>query len=201
MEKWLKKVTLEGNKVVLIPMQEEHEKDLLFAASDGNLWDLWFTSVPSKETISSYINYAIDEYDKGTCLPFTVVEKRTGELIGSTRLFAASPEHRRLELGYTWYGKSYQGTGINTECKYLILNHAFEKLKCIAVEFRTHWHNTKSRNAITNLGAKQDGVLRNHQIDNSGALRDTVVFSIIQSEWPTVKKSLEYKISKSTLDS
>lgn len=193
-KKWLKEISLEGNKIRLIPLKKEHSNALLLAAGDGNLWELWYTFVPSERTIESYVDRALNDFERGRALPFTVVDRKTDEIIGCTRLFDAVPEHRRLELGYTWYAKSYQKTGVNTECKYLILRHAFEKLKCIAVEFRTHWHNAASRLAITRLGAKQDGVLRNHQIDNTGAYRDTVVYSIIQNEWTCVKKSLEYKL-------
>ena len=196
MKTWLEKITLVGNKVKLIPLEKKHEANLLKAAGDGNLWDLWYTFVPSKETISDYIDYAINDEEKGKSLPFVVVEKKTNSIIGCTRLFAAFPEHRRVELGYTWYAKSHQRTGVNTECKYLLLRHAFETLNCIAVEFRTHWHNIASRSAIANLGAKEDGVMRNHQIDSNGAYRDTVVFSILHNEWTSVKRSLEYKISR-----
>jgi RimJ/RimL family protein N-acetyltransferase len=129
-------------------------------------------------------------------MPFVVREKETGKVIGSTRYCNVDEVNQRLEIGYTWYAKSYQRTSVNTECKYLLLTHAFEKLDAIAVEFRTHWHNHASRAAIARLGAKLDGVLRNHQKSADGVYRDTVVFSIINLEWPVVKKSLEYKLSK-----
>lgn len=195
MTKWLNEIELEGSLVKLIPLRRDHREDLLRAAADGELWKLWYTSVPSEKTIDAYINWVLSEWEKDKALPFVVVEKKTNKIIGSTRFCNATPEHRRVELGYTWYAKSFQKTGVNTECKYLLLTHAFDTLDCIAVEFRTHWHNVASRNAIARLGAKQDGVLRNHQIDAEGAIRDTVVFSILRDEWQVVKKSLLFRMN------
>ena len=180
----------------MIPLTRDHKSLLIQAATDGNLWQLWFTSVPSELTIDKYLSSALNQQELGIALPFVVMEKESGKIIGSTRYCNAEPEHKRLEIGYTWYGKSYQRTGINTECKYLLLTHAFEKLGAVAVEFRTHWHNQASRKAIARLGAKQDGVLRNHRINSDGSYRDTVVFSIIESEWKTVKRSLEFEMKK-----
>ncbi|MCB0515743.1 MAG: GNAT family N-acetyltransferase [Chitinophagales bacterium] len=197
MEKWLNKVILEGNSVILEPLSESHEKGLAAAVSDGNLWELWFTSAPKPENVSAYIQKALQEYENDISLPFLVKNKNTLQIIGTTRYTNATPAHKRLEIGYTWYAKSFQRTGVNTECKYLLLQYAFEHLHCIAVEFRTHFHNFDSRAAIARLGAKQDGILRNHSIDSTGCLRDTVVFSIINNEWQTVKKSLEYRMRKS----
>ncbi|MDC6366172.1 MULTISPECIES: GNAT family N-acetyltransferase [Flavobacteriaceae] len=196
MQTWLSPVTLEGSLVKLIPLQKSHTTDLLDAASDGNLWDLWFTSVPSEKTIEAYIDTALKTQEEDTALPWAVVDKATNKIIGSTRYLNAEGPNRRLEIGATWYAKRVQRTGINTECKYLLLKHAFETLKSIAVEFRTHSHNHASRNAILRLGAKQDGILRNHRIIADGSYRDTVVFSILESEWPTVKTSLEYRMNK-----
>jgi RimJ/RimL family protein N-acetyltransferase len=124
------------------------------------------------------------------------VDKRTREIIGSTRYYNIQSEHRRLEIGYTWYAKKYQRTGVNTESKILLLKYAFEDLNCIAVQFMTNWHNLRSRSAIKRLGAKQDGILRNHRLNPDGTYRDTVVFSITDQEWSGVKKSLEYEIKK-----
>lgn len=194
MSRWLEETQLTGERVVLLPLQRNHASHLVEAAADGKLWDLWFTLVPSKSTINNYIDFALDEKDQGRSLPFVVVDKATGNIIGSTRYCNATPEHKHLEIGYTWYAKSYQRTCINTECKYLLLSHAFEKLGAIAVEFRTHWHNHPSRAGILRLGAKQDGVIRNHQISADGSYRDTVVFSILENEWPAVKKSLGFKL-------
>ncbi len=192
--KWLNETTLQGEKVRLIPLQATHKDALLAAASDGELWKLWFTSVPTSKNIDAYLDFAFQEAAVDRALPFVVVDTKTDQIVGTTRYCNAEPKNRRLEIGYTWYAKRCQRTGINTEAKYLLLRHAFEDLNCIAVEFRTHWHNMPSRNAIARLGAKQDGVLRNHRVDVHGVLRDTVVFSIIDSEWKSVKQSLEYKM-------
>lgn len=196
MKKWLGEISLEGNTVSLHPMQQEHARHLVEAATDGKLWELWYTSVPNEERVDGYIDFAMREKAAGRSLPFVVIQKATGKIIGSTRYCNAEPAHKRVEIGYTWYGKSYQKTSVNTECKYLLLTHAFEALSAAAVEFRTHWHNQASRAAIARLGAKQDGVLRNHRIDPDGCYRDTVVFSIINQEWPTVKKGLEHKLAR-----
>jgi RimJ/RimL family protein N-acetyltransferase len=196
MNKWLQSIELVGNTVKLIPLNELHKEDLLKAASDGELWKIWHTSVPSKDTISEYIEFALNEQNVYRALPFVVIVKASNKIIGSTRFCNANSEHKRLEIGYTWYAQSSQRTVVNTECKYLLLKYAFENLDCIAVVFRTNWHNHASRNAISRLGAKQDGVLRNHRIDKGGRLRDTVVFSILNSEWKGVKKSLEFRLEK-----
>ncbi len=196
MNNWLKPIELEGKFVKLVPLNFNHKKGILNAAADGNLWELWYTSVPSEKTIEQYIDFALKEQNLRRSLPFVVIEKSTNKIIGSTRYCNAEPEHKRLEIGYTWYAKSFQKTGVNTECKFLLLRYAFETLGAIAVEFRTHWHNHPSRNAIERLGAKQDGILRNHRIEIDGTIRDTVVFSIIENEWKAVKKSLEYKMNK-----
>ena len=196
MQNWLNPVTLEGNLVKLVPLQKSHKNELLDAASDGKLWELWFTSVPSEKTIDAYLDTALSAQEKGLALPFVIIDKATDEIIGSTRYMNVETPHRRLEIGSTWYAKRTQRTGINTESKYLLLKHAFETLNAIAVEFRTHFHNHPSRNAILRLGAKQDGILRNHRIDDQGNYRDTVVFSILESEWPTVRYSLEYRMNK-----
>lgn len=192
---WFNPTELVGKNVKLLPLEKEHRDALLAAASDGKLWNLWFTSVPSEQTIDAYIETALKEQNQGVSLPFVVVEMATNSVIGSTRFCNAAPADRRAEIGYTWYAASYQRTGINTECKYLLLKHAFENLDAIAVEFRTNWHNQRSRAAILRLGAKQDGVLRNHKIEPDGTLRDTVVFSIINQEWLAVKKGLEHKMA------
>ena len=197
MNNWLEPTQLEGKQVTLIPLTKEHCDDLLKVAKDGNLWELWYTGVPSEESIDNYIQNALQQQQDGTSLPYVIQQNSTGKIVGCSRYCNVITSSRRVEIGYTWYAKSVQRTAINTEAKLLLLTHAFETLNCIAVEFRTHWHNHPSRNAILRLGAKQDGVLRNHQQDADGAYRDTVVFSIINSEWPTVKKSLESKLTKS----
>jgi len=191
---WLKEVELESELVTLKPLTLEHEQELMLAASDGELWQLWFTSVPKPQDTKAYILKALAQFEAGISLPFVVVDNSSGKVVGCTRFCSAQPEHRRIEIGYTWYAKSSQKTGINTQTKRLLLEYAFEQLHCIAVEFRTHWHNQNSRAAIARLGAKQDGVLRNHQIMADGSYRDTVVFSITNNDWPAVKASLKHKL-------
>jgi RimJ/RimL family protein N-acetyltransferase len=191
-KEWLSPLNLKGKKVLLTPLSTNHRDDLVRAATDGNLWEIWHTSVPSEATVDNYIEQALQEAETGNGLPFVITDISTGKVIGSTRFCNATPQFRRMEIGYTWYAKSYQRTGVNTECKYLLLKYAFEQLDSIAVEFKTNWHNHPSRNAILRIGAKQDGVLRNHRIDAEGVARDTVVFSIINGEWISVKKNLEY---------
>lgn len=193
MNNFLKNINLEGDLVKLIPLTKEHRDALVKAASDGELWNLWYTSVPSQETVDDYINFALAENQADRAHAFAIIDKSNNKIIGSTR-YCNTINKNRVEIGYTWYAKSTQRTGINTETKYLLLTHAFEQLNCIAVEFRTNWHNHPSRNAIDRLGAKQDGVIRNHSLDADGSYRDTVVFSITKEEWPTVKKSLAFKM-------
>ena len=196
MKKWLNKIELERNSVKLVPLSLIHLDALTDAVKNGALWDLWYTSAPEPENVKSYIETAVNEYENGLSMPFAVIRTSDHKVIGTTRYMNADAKNKRLEIGTTWYSESVQRTGINTACKYLLLQYAFEELHCIAVEFRTHWHNIQSRNAIERLGAKQDGVLRNHILDKYGCLRDTVVFSILNSEWNTVKKSLEFKMNK-----
>lgn len=199
MKNWIEELELNGEKVKLIPLQISHKEELLKSAKDGKLWELWHTSVPSSETIDEYIDFALQQKVKGIGYPFSVINKESGEIIGTTRYYGIQPEHKRLEIGYTWYAKQYQRTGINTECKFLLLSYAFEHLDCIAVQFMTNWHNLRSRTAIARLGAKQDGVLRNHRLNKDGSYRDSVVFSITNQEWKNVKKSLEYEMNKYNL--
>ena len=192
---FIEPVVLTGKHVQLEPLTLQHERGLREAAADGELWRLWYCSVPEPEKTRDYIEQALTLQETVHEMPFAVREIRDNEpgaVVGSTRFFRVDPANRHLEIGFTWYAKSVQGSLVNTEAKYLLLAHAFEQLQCIAVEFRTHWMNLRSRAAIASLGAKQDGVLRNHVIMN-GTRRDTVVFSIIDSEWPTVKQHLEFK--------
>jgi len=197
MSHWIEPVELKGNNITLEPMQRQHWDEMLGAASDGRLWELWYTSVPSPDTIDQYIDNALKNRDEKGELPFVVRLNDTSQIVGSTRFCNVDNLNQRLEIGYTWYAKSMQRTGVNTETKWLLLRYAFEHLNAIAVEFRTHWFNQRSRAAILRLGAKQDGVLRNHQKFPDGSLRDTVVFSIIDSEWPAVKNHLESRLSQS----
>ncbi|MBL3522354.1 GNAT family N-acetyltransferase [Serratia plymuthica] len=191
---WLIETELKSKTVSLIPLRKEHAAALVEAAADGRLWELWFTSAPNESTVDDYVDFALSEQVAGRALPFVVVHNDTQKIVGTTRICNADGHNRRVEIGYTWYAKSHQRTAVNTECKRLLLGYAFETLAVIAVEFRTHWHNHASRTAIARLGAKQDGMLRNHQKNADGSYRDTVVFSIIDHEWPMVKKSLEYKL-------
>lgn len=196
-KRWIQPITLTGTHAILEPLSFEHLDGIKEAVKDGELWNLWFTSIPSPETADAYIKTALDMRENAGAIPFIVREKKSNKIIGCTRYFNVDEVNQRLEIGYTWYAESYQRTAVNTECKYMLLAHAFEKLDAIAVEFRTHWHNHKSRAAIARLGAKQDGVLRNHTKSADGVYRDTVVFSIINLEWPAVKKSLEFKLKSS----
>lgn len=195
MKKWLNQITLPGNFIKLVPLTLEHIPSIIEAVKDGELWKLWYTYAPEPENVKPYIEKSINDFNNDISLSFAVIQLNTGKVVGTTRFMNADSINKRLEIGTTWYSASVQRTGVNTECKYLLLQYAFEELNCIAVEFRTHWHNIQSRKAIERLGAKQDGILRNHQLDRSGNLRDTVVFSIINIEWPTVKYSLQHKMS------
>ncbi|MGF1762161.1 GNAT family N-acetyltransferase [Aliivibrio kagoshimensis] len=195
-QQWLLPCELVGASIRLVPLTLDHMNGLIEAEKDGNLSSLWFTSVPNDRSIEAYINDALLQQHNGTSLPFVVIDSITNKVIGSTRFCHIVQNNRRVEIGYTWYGKSHQRSSVNTQCKSVMLQYAFEILGVIAVEFRTHWHNHASRTAIARLGAKQDGVLRNHQQDPDGGYRDTVVFSIINSEWPVVKKSLHYKLKQ-----
>jgi N-acetyltransferase len=197
MSNFIEPITLVGRlQATLEPLRREHEPALLQAAQDGELWNLWYTTVSSPDAVLSYIDTALAMREKQGAMPFVVRRNADGRIVGSTRYFNVDAKNRRLEIGYTWYSASAQRSGINTECKYLLLKHAFEKLNCIAVEFRTHFFNHPSRRAIERLGAKQDGILRNHQVMPNGTLRDTVVYSIIASEWPAVKANLKWLMNK-----
>ena len=195
MSRWIEPATLKGRHVTLEPLTLGHQEALAAAAADGELWNLWYTSVPAPGREREYIETALAMRENLGALPFAVRDAVSGEIVGSTRYFNVEAAHRRLEIGHTWYAKRVQRTPLNTEAKLLLLGHAFETLDAIAVEFRTHFMNHQSRAAIARLGAKEDGVLRNHQIGRDGVLRDTVVFSIIESEWPAVRANLKYKLA------
>ena len=162
---------------------------------DGRLWELWYTSVPAPEQVAADVDRRLAEQRTGTVLPFTVRRQDTGAVVGMTTFLNPDPVTARVEIGSTWLARSAQGTGVNAESKLLLLTHAFEALGCVAVEFRTHWLNHASRAAIARLGAKQDGVLRNHRRMPDGTLRDTVVFSVIESEWPAVRSGLRHRVA------
>jgi N-acetyltransferase len=186
--------TLTGDRVTLEPLAHEHADDLRTAVSDGDLWRTWYTSIPSPAQVPDEIERRLSEHRDGRMVPFAVRDRPTGRVVGSTTFMNVDRMNRRVEIGSTFLARSAQRTGINAESKLLLLSHAFDVWDCIAVEFRTHWHNTQSRTAIAALGAKQDGVLRNHQIGRDGTLRDTVVFSIVRAEWPTVRLSLSERL-------
>jgi N-acetyltransferase len=188
-------VTFRGRHAVLEPLSPDHEAEAVEAVRDGELWNLWYTSVPAPDRMRAEIERRIGLREKGSMLPFAVRDA-TGRFAGMTTYMNIDAPNRRVEIGSTWYRRSVQRTALNTECKLMLLTHAFETLDCIAVEFRTHWMNQQSRAAIARLGAKQDGVLRNHQIAPDGSLRDTVVFSIVASEWPAVKKQLNHQLAR-----
>jgi RimJ/RimL family protein N-acetyltransferase len=192
--RFIEPITLTGRHVRLEPLAAEHLAGIRAAAADGELWNLWYTSVPSPEKTQAWLDLALDMRQRLGAMPFAVRHNASGDIVGSTRYFSVDAANRRLEIGHTWYARRVQRTAVNTESKLLLLTHAFEALNCIGVEFRTHWFNQASRAAIARLGAKQDGVLRNHQLLPDGSRRDTVVFSIIDAEWPAVKRHLEYRL-------
>ena len=192
---FLRAVSLVGELVTLEPLSQEHHEGLVDATSDGDLWDLWYTSVPRPAGMRAEIDRRLGLRDAGTMLPFTTRHNDTRRIVGMTTYMNVDAANRRVEIGSTWTARSAQRTGINTESKLLLLTHAFVELECIAVEFRTHWMNLQSRAAIARLGAKQDGVLRSHSVMSDGSLRDTVVFSIISSEWPGVRNELRRRLA------
>jgi N-acetyltransferase len=189
-------VVLTGDVVVLEPLQPGHAGELGAAVSDGRLWELWYTSVPSPEAMRAEIDRRLAEQAAGRMLPFTV-RRVGGPAVGMTTYMNIEMDVPRLEIGSTWTAASAQRTAVNPESKLLMLGHAFETLGCLAVEFRTHWHNRQSRAAIERLGAKQDGVLRNHRRLPDGSLRDTVVYSITDREWPAVRAGLRARLAAS----
>jgi len=193
MTSWISPMTLEGAHVSLEPLALAHVPALEQAAADGELWRLWYTSVPARDGMRAYVEKALALRESGAAMPWAV-RAANGDIVGSTRYGNVDAENKRVEIGWTWYAKRVQRTALNTEAKLLLLTHAFETLNCAAVEFRTSWFNHASRNAIARLGAKQDGVLRNHMRMADGSYRDTVVFSIIANEWPMVKRHLRFKL-------
>jgi N-acetyltransferase len=187
---------LKASEVVLEPLQLAHRDDLAEAVAVEDLWRTWYTHIPSPETMNDEIARRLALQDQARMAPWAVIDTTTGRAVGMTTYCNLDPSNRRLEIGSTWLGKKAQQTGINTTTKMLLLTRAFEDLGCIAVEFRAHWHNRQSRAAIERLGAKQDGVLRKHTIFENGTIRDTVVYSIIDDEWPTVKFALNERMTK-----
>ena len=191
---WPDPITLRGQYARLEPLSKEHLAALTEAVKDGELSNLWYTAIPLPENMGKEIDRRLSLQAAGSMLPFTVFDAG-GKIVGQTTYMNIDAANRRVEIGSTWYGKSAQRGPLNTQCKLLLLAHAFEALNCIAVEFRTHFFNHQSRRAIERLGAKQDGILRSHQVAPNGTLRDTVVYSIIAAEWPTVKAHLAFQLN------
>jgi RimJ/RimL family protein N-acetyltransferase len=187
--------TLQGQGILLRPLQYTDADALLHAAADGELWNLKVTVVPSTTTVDSYLKKALDGREAGTVMPFAIVLKETGEVIGSTRFWKIDPLNRKLEIGSSWISARFQKTFVNTEAKYLMLRHAFEVLDCVRVQFTTDENNQKSRNAILRLGAQQEGIVRHERIMPDGRKRNSVRFSIIDDEWPQVRLNLERKLA------
>jgi N-acetyltransferase len=192
---WPEPVTLRGRHTTLEPLSREHCEAMGEAAKDGELWKLWYTAVPTLDGMKDEIERRLGLQEHGSMLPFAVLDA-AGTAVGMTTFMNIDHPNRRVEIGSTWYARRVQRTALNTECKLLLMQHAFESLDCIAVEYRTSFFNQKSRRAIERLGAKMDGVLRNHQRHTDGTLRDTCVYSIIQSEWPTVKSHLRFQLDR-----
>ncbi len=193
---WLQPITLRSERANLEPLNNGHRDDLISAVKDGSLWQLWYTYIPKPEMIDEEIRRRLELQATGTSLPFAVIDNLNRRAVGMTSFVNSDPVNRRVEIGFTWYRLAVQRTVINTQCKLLLLQHAFEQLECIAVEFRTHFFNHQSCAAIERLGAKLDGILRCHQVAINGSLRDTCVYSIIASEWPAVRSHLTWEITK-----
>jgi RimJ/RimL family protein N-acetyltransferase len=189
-------VTLEANGIRLEPLDYHHHDELLAAAADGRLWELWFTAVPEPSQTSDYITAALGGQEAGHMLPWAVRELDEGKVIGSTRYHDIVPAVDRVEIGYTWYAKSWQRSHVNTTCKLLLLGHAFDALGCRVVGLRTDNFNFASQRAIEGLGAKRDGVIRHHQARRDGTVRDSVMYSILASEWRDVKRHLELRLAR-----
>lgn len=192
---WPADVVLAGKHARLVPLEPSHADAMCAAARDGELWTLWYTNVPSPERMPAEIARRLDLKAKGSMLPFAVLDA-AGACAGMTSYMNVDAVNRRVEIGSTWYAKRVQRTALNTECKLMLLGHAFETLDCIAVEFRTSFLNHQSRRAIERLGAKLDGVIRSHQRHSDGSLRDTCVYSIIACEWPAVRAHLTFQLSR-----
>jgi RimJ/RimL family protein N-acetyltransferase len=193
---WIEPFELHGEYVSLVPLTMEYHEQLREALADAELWNLWYTSIPRPENLAAEIERRLALQAKGEMVPFAVIDKRTKQAVGMTTYCRLDQANRRLEIGYTWYRQNCQRTALNTECKLMLLRHAFEVLNCASVEFRTSAFNFTSRKAIERLGAKLDGVLRNTRIFANGAIGDSYVYSILNNEWPIVKTNLEYKLRR-----
>jgi len=193
---WLQPVTLRNPRATLEPLAATHHDGLVAAVQDGELWKLWYTRIPSPESMSVEIDRRLALQAKGSMLPFAIIDNDTGKVAGMTTYMNVDADNRRVEIGSTWYRKAVQRSDLNTQCKLSLLTHAFDTLNCIAVEFRTHFFNYASRRAIERVGAKLDGILRNHQRAVDGTLRDTCVYSIIEGEWPAVRSHLKWQLAR-----
>ncbi|MEM9732701.1 MAG: GNAT family protein [Pseudomonadota bacterium] len=191
---WISAVELTAENVVLAPLSKDHAADLREAVDDGAMYDIWYTSVPTADGVEGEIDRRLALQNAGSMVPFAILDRATGEAVGMTTYLNIDAANRRLEIGSTWMRRSHQRGPWNTQCKFLLLCHAFEDLDCIAVEIRTHFMNHQSRRAIERLGAKLDGVLRSHMLMPNGTVRDTAAYSIIASEWPAVKAGLEFRM-------
>ena len=187
-------VSLHGRQVSLVPLSQSHHDDLVEAVKDGELWTLWYTTIPAPDKMRAEIERRLSLQAQGSMLPFAVIEKSSNTAVGMTTYMHIDAVNRRLEIGSTWYRKRVQRSVLNTESKLLLLTHAFEQLKCIAVEFRTHFFNRQSRTAIERLGARLDGILRQHLVLPNGTLRDTCIYSILDREWPAVRANLTHRL-------
>ncbi|MEP3233127.1 MAG: GNAT family protein [Hyphomicrobiales bacterium] len=194
MSVWPETFSLSGQHVDVVPLERHHLDDLKEAVRDGELHRLWYTMIPHADDMEAEIERRLGLRETGWMQPFSIIDKASGKVVGQTTYMNIDAVNRRVEIGMTWYRKSVQRTPLNTECKLLLLTHAFEALDCIAVEFRTHVVNESSRRAIERLGAKFDGIIRAHMVMANGTIRDTAVYSIIAPEWPTVKAHLGHKL-------
>ena len=192
---WPAAVTLGGTHASLEPLAREHAEGLAEAVRDGELWKLWYTMVPEPARMAEEIEHRLALRASGSMLPFTVRDA-AGRIVGMTTYMNVDARNKRVEIGSTWYAQRVQRTPLNTECKLMLLGHAFDALECIAVEFRTHFFNRQSRRGIERLGAKLDGILRSHALNSDGTLRDTCVYSIVAAEWPTVRTHLRFQLER-----
>jgi len=188
--------TLEGHGVRLEPLSLEHEKGLAAAADDGKLWELWFTSVPEPDNTRAYIDAALKGQNDGHMLPWVVRDAKDGSIVGSTRYHDIIPAADRVEIGYTWYAQRCQRSHVNTACKLLLFEFGFDKVKCGVIGLRTDNFNFRSQRAIEALGAKKDGVIRHHAPRRDGTIRDTVMYSVLATEWPDVRRHLESRLRR-----